>query len=329
MTYQTQLEAGRRLLTEAGDDPQQLGMALLRLHSALEELLREWLSQAPELDRAVCAAVMRGHDVKWPQLLDLLIDLGELPDADARSLRCWNRLRNEFAHRGSCACSRADVVAYESLVLQLFAEYGPERGGAAEEIWAERRDADRVGGTSAPPRRGVGLARGGGWVVRGVGRALAAIVGALRRGLLGALSSSLVWTLIALVLGCATIASTVTGCSSALSRNSYSRPQQPTGAPELSATTMVSPTAAAVLSRAAADAATAPDRQGLAVIGRATGRVNLRAAPGLEATIVAKLAPGTEVRLTGERAAADGRSWLAIRVGDLTGWVSAELVRAP
>ncbi len=63
----------------------------------------------------------------------------------------------------------------------------------------------------------------------------------------------------------------------------------------------------------------------ISMAGRITGNstVNIRSAPSTSASVVATIAPGSEVQISGRNADA---SWLAIRVGEVNGWVASFLV---
>jgi SH3 domain-containing protein len=54
----------------------------------------------------------------------------------------------------------------------------------------------------------------------------------------------------------------------------------------------------------------------------------LRVRPDSQADVVSVLDEGASVELTGQETEADGRVWVQIRAGGLSGWVAAELLTA-
>jgi uncharacterized protein YgiM (DUF1202 family) len=54
--------------------------------------------------------------------------------------------------------------------------------------------------------------------------------------------------------------------------------------------------------------------------------LNLRARPGIDQQVIAKLARGASVLLLGERMTVEGRTWVRVRAGEQEGWVSQDLL---
>jgi hypothetical protein len=54
--------------------------------------------------------------------------------------------------------------------------------------------------------------------------------------------------------------------------------------------------------------------------------LNLRARPGINQQVIAKLVRGASVLLLGERMTVEGRTWVRVRAGEQEGWVSQDLL---
>lgn len=89
------------------------------------------------------------------------------------------------------------------------------------------------------------------------------------------------------------------------------------------ATAVLTPTASTTFS-AAALSATSPTPTSYAVVGVPTGdTLNVRAGPGANNSVIAKLPKGTtHVGITGASVMNGGTEWVPIKVGDRTGWVT-------
>ena len=66
---------------------------------------------------------------------------------------------------------------------------------------------------------------------------------------------------------------------------------------------------------------------GKAVVSAGGTGVNMRASPNTTAEIVAKLADGTDVTITGDSKAGENYTWWPVKVGDKTGWIAGDFLK--
>lgn len=108
---------GRTALAKAGDDPDLLGLALTKIHAALEDACRFWLSdhnvaQYHQVD------VQNRDQVSWQELFELLPYCQWRPE-DIEYVRRMNMLRNRAAHGEDFPGTRKDVEDYALYVENL------------------------------------------------------------------------------------------------------------------------------------------------------------------------------------------------------------------
>jgi len=111
---QSKLQEGLKILSQAAnDDGYQLGMALLKLHAALEDQFRiEIAEKAPSLRMEV-------EDPKktsWNELIRYGKQYLGLSESDARAIVEANRQRQSVAHGGNYEKRRSDLMKYASFV---------------------------------------------------------------------------------------------------------------------------------------------------------------------------------------------------------------------
>jgi TM2 domain-containing membrane protein YozV len=113
------LADGRLALAKAGDDPDLLGVALTKIHAALEEACRTWLS-TPSVAQSHRLNVQNRAQVSWKELLALMTKYYQWSDRDVAYVRRFNSLRNQAAHGEEFQGKRQDVENYASHVENLF-----------------------------------------------------------------------------------------------------------------------------------------------------------------------------------------------------------------
>lgn len=113
------LSFGLQRLQRAGDEPDALGMALTAIHGALEDYLRLWLSEHPDVAREGASDALDRGTFSWRDLLAHL-DLYGQHEEYLQTLRAqiphFNGLRQEVAHGGVYAGTRAELADYAQLV---------------------------------------------------------------------------------------------------------------------------------------------------------------------------------------------------------------------
>lgn len=111
------LRQGLSVLESAGDNPILLGNALLNLHGALEDYLREWISRHPYLP----IEVRNGdrHGVTWPVIRKCVTNYSRLPD-ELYELPEWayrfSKQRNDVAHGGPFVGERSELEQYAQII---------------------------------------------------------------------------------------------------------------------------------------------------------------------------------------------------------------------
>ncbi|MCU0532691.1 MAG: TM2 domain-containing protein [Hydrococcus sp. Prado102] len=113
------LADGRLSLAKAGDDPDLLGVALTKIHAALEDACRTWLSDSTIVQSQRFNSQNRAQ-VSWKELLALMSRYYQWSDRDVEYVRRMNSLRNQTAHGEEFQGKRQDVENYASYVENLF-----------------------------------------------------------------------------------------------------------------------------------------------------------------------------------------------------------------
>lgn len=108
---------GRATLAKAGDDPDLLGVALTKIHAALEDACRFWLSE-PNVAPYHQLDVQNRNQVSWRELFELMPYCQWSPD-DVEYVRRWNSLRNRAAHGDDFPATRQDIEEYANYVENL------------------------------------------------------------------------------------------------------------------------------------------------------------------------------------------------------------------
>jgi hypothetical protein len=113
------LNLGLQRLHRAGDEPDALGMALTAVHGALEDYLRLWLSQQPDVAREGGIDPLDRGAFSWRDLLAHLDQYGQHEEYLQRlraQIPHFNGLRQEVAHGGIYSGSRAELTDYAQLI---------------------------------------------------------------------------------------------------------------------------------------------------------------------------------------------------------------------
>lgn len=108
---------GRATLTKAGDDPDLLAVALTKIHAALEDACRFWLSD-PNVAQNHQLDVQNRNQVSWKELFELLPYCQWSAD-DIEYVRRWNSLRNRAAHGEDFPATRQEIEEYADYVENL------------------------------------------------------------------------------------------------------------------------------------------------------------------------------------------------------------------
>jgi TM2 domain-containing membrane protein YozV len=114
------LADGRLALAKAGNDPDLLGLALTKIHSALEDACRAWLS-VTEVARHHQLDVQSRARVSWKEIFELMPRYYQWSAKEVEYVRRLNGLRNQAAHREGFQGTRQDLEDYASYVENLLA----------------------------------------------------------------------------------------------------------------------------------------------------------------------------------------------------------------
>ena len=113
---QIKLEEGSKKFQTAGNDPDDLGIALLRFHSALEDHFRDVLESTSAIPSAQRARVQDTRQVQWKELIDLMQQHHHLNYRHRDWILSTNKFRQEFAHGGKFRGTRTEVERYGAFV---------------------------------------------------------------------------------------------------------------------------------------------------------------------------------------------------------------------
>lgn len=132
------LHNGRRALASAGTNPDLLSVAFIKLHSALEDRLRELLANRLPRQRL---DIYDFNNFKWPNILEYSRQYLGMSQADSDFIYKANSLRNPIAHGGDFTWNRDAMLKYEQMILQLWAtgsrtgtSYRPATGAASPRL---------------------------------------------------------------------------------------------------------------------------------------------------------------------------------------------------
>jgi hypothetical protein len=140
---QSKLQEGLQILSQTSDkDSYQLGMALLKLHAALEDQFRiEIAKKAPSLR----IEVEDPKKTSWNELIRYGKQYLRLSESDVRIIVEANRQRQSVAHGGNYERGRGDLVRYADFVER----WCDARGSATYEF--RPRTAPRISKPAAFP----------------------------------------------------------------------------------------------------------------------------------------------------------------------------------
>jgi TM2 domain-containing membrane protein YozV len=112
------LEDGCLTLEKAGSDSDLLGLALTKIHAALEEACRIWLSEPTVVQDHQLDARDR-KQVTWQEILNLMPQYYQWTLDDTSYIRNKNQLRNKIAHNDEFNITRQEVENYAQYVENL------------------------------------------------------------------------------------------------------------------------------------------------------------------------------------------------------------------
>ncbi len=150
------LQRGHKILTSGPSESEVLGLAFIRLHSALEDRLRELLANRLPRQR------LDIYDLKnftWKDILENSRTHLGMSEADAEFINQANSVRNPVAHGGDFSWTRERIIQYEQLITQLWAT-GSRVSSTQPTLTGNHRPAARPGLFPSPaaklvaPRRG-------------------------------------------------------------------------------------------------------------------------------------------------------------------------------
>jgi hypothetical protein len=134
------LGKARTILADRSANADQLGIALINIHSALEQYFRDSLARNSRMPLEARVSLSRSREIDWPRLLELMSTYGGLSATHGNTIRRMNMIRNGIAHRGETyRGSRQELVRYADLAESLIT--GRERSFAGAEIPSELYDA--------------------------------------------------------------------------------------------------------------------------------------------------------------------------------------------
>ncbi len=147
------LGEARTILAEPGVKAAQLGIALLYIHSALEQHFRTSLSRNDRVPLEIRPSLSRSRAIDWPELLMLMTTYGGLNTTHGATIRTMNMSRNGVAHRGETyRGTRQDLLRYADLADSLITGREPSFASAA--MPDELFDATMAGlGRDAPSKQ--------------------------------------------------------------------------------------------------------------------------------------------------------------------------------
>lgn len=112
------LEQGILTLDTAGNNQDLLGLALTKIHGALEDACRLWLSE-PSIAQQHRLNIQERSEVSWKDLPDLMATYYQWSENDVKYVRRINSMRNQVAHGEGFQGSRQDVEDYKNYVKNL------------------------------------------------------------------------------------------------------------------------------------------------------------------------------------------------------------------
>lgn len=147
------LGKARAILAQPGVKADQLGIALLYIHSALEEHFRTSLSRNHRVPLETRANLSRSRAFNWPELLVLMTTYAGLNTTHGGTIRTMNMIRNGIAHRHETyRGTRQDLLRYADLAESLITGHEPSFADA--EMPDELFDATMAAlGRAAPPKQ--------------------------------------------------------------------------------------------------------------------------------------------------------------------------------
>lgn len=113
------LVKGRLLLAQAGDDPDLLKVSLAKIHAALEEACRLWLS-APSVVQQHQRDIQNRTQVSWPELLALMPKYYAWNVEDVEYVHHFNNLYQQAIQDQEFLGRREEIEDYAIYVESLF-----------------------------------------------------------------------------------------------------------------------------------------------------------------------------------------------------------------
>jgi TM2 domain-containing membrane protein YozV len=150
------LEDGRIVLDKAGDDPDLLGLALTKIHAALEDACRSWLS-IPQVAQQHQLDAQSRAKVSWKEILELMPQYYQWSDRDVESIRRINHLRNQVAHGEGFQGTRQEIEDYAIWVENCLARNSQP---TVDRVSYERRSQQPNGATKTESPANLALAYG-------------------------------------------------------------------------------------------------------------------------------------------------------------------------
>jgi hypothetical protein len=134
------LRAAHGVFAEAGDNAHLLGHALSQFHSAVEEHFRASLEENSNVPASVRISLRNPKETDRIRLLGLMIQYGELSDADAQAIRHYNRIRNRIQKQNEIfQGTRQEVQQYAARVERIISGHFPQAAIPDEFFEAQRR----------------------------------------------------------------------------------------------------------------------------------------------------------------------------------------------
>jgi hypothetical protein len=144
------LRNARAALAEAGDNAHLLGHTLSQFHSAVEEHFRASLEENSKVPASVRISLRNPKETDRIRLLELMIQYGELSDADAQAIRHYNRIRNRIQKQNEIfQGTRQEVQQYAARVERIISGDFPQTSIPDEFFEVMRSSLDQV--TSQKP----------------------------------------------------------------------------------------------------------------------------------------------------------------------------------
>jgi hypothetical protein len=114
--YFDKFREGQRLLAQAGNDQAALSMALLKVHSALEDYLRSALATNQAVPEETRQAVTDIRAVQWRDLADYAQKYNVITGPERNTILSFNKLRQNVAHGETITLDREQLEQYVRMI---------------------------------------------------------------------------------------------------------------------------------------------------------------------------------------------------------------------